>query len=103
MSFLLSLIYRSDLLTNNYYFEEVMSLIINNEKISELLNYFWNNASNKKKRKVKDIGDYSYYDTIRSALERGRFSERMIKSFMKVMNNEELNKIIKNEYNDMNN
>lgn len=71
---------------------------IKDQKVAELLNSFWNNASNKQKRKIKKEGEYSYYQTIRTALEKGVFSERMIKSFMVVMNNEELNKIIKNEY-----
>lgn len=71
---------------------------IKDQKVAELLNSFWNNASNKQKRKIKKEGEYSYYQTIRTALEKGVFSKRMIKSFMVVMNNEELNKIIKNEY-----
>ncbi|MFW5795023.1 MAG: hypothetical protein ACOCV1_06025 [Bacillota bacterium] len=76
-------------------------MIISNERVTELLNCFWNNASNKQKRKIKVAGNYSYYDTIRSALERGRFSERMIKSFMQIMKNKELNEIIKDKYNNL--
>jgi hypothetical protein len=73
-------------------------MLIKDKKITELLNSFWDNASNKQKRKVKNNGNYSYYQTIRTALEKGSFSERMIKSFMLVMDNEELKKIIKNKY-----
>lgn len=75
-------------------------MIIKNKKIAELLNSFWDGASNYEKGQVKKYGDYSYYSTIRSALRRGAFSERMINSFMKVMKNNELNEIFEKELND---